>query len=137
MFGDRPSLLNDPNHFVDIQKKGRKNLRHIFRLTIVRLRRRSVLNRRQRCESMTLLTNSFRLIISATTTTHSLSPLPAKLLKTRGSLIGWGLPDPTNGAARLQAASGPATVQTHSNQLSSIRSNPGSGSQARLHCPPS
>ena len=83
MFGDRPSLLNDPNHFVDIQKKGRKNLRHIFRLTIVRLRRRSVLNRRQRCESMTLLTNSFRLIISATTTTHSLSPLPAKLLETR------------------------------------------------------
>ena len=62
-----------------------------------------------------------------------MSPLPAKLEETR--VTDWpGLPDLDQWCARLQAASGPATVLTHS-RLSRIRSKPGPGSQARLHCP--
>ena len=74
MFGDRPSsLLNDPNHFVNIQKKRQKNRAHIFRLTIGE--EGEPLDR-----DVDDLSDSFRLIISATTiATHSLSHLPANL----------------------------------------------------------
>ena len=73
MFGDRPSLLNDPNHFVNIQKKRQKNPTHIFRQTI--WEEGEPLDR-----DVDDLSNSFRLIISATTiATHSLSHLPANL----------------------------------------------------------
>ena len=116
MFGDRPSLLNDPNHFVNIQKKRQKKLRHIFRLTIVRLKRRRRLRSQSwatGCKSMTSLTNSIRLIISATTREPILCLLYRQNWSRRGSLIGWGFQTPTNGAARLQAASGPATVPTN------------------------
>ena len=122
MFGDRPSLLNDPNHFVNIQKKRQKKLRHIFRLTIVRLRRRRLRSQSWAtgCESMTSLTNFFRLIISATTTTHSLSPLPAKLVETRFN--DWpGLPDlgqwcgSSPGCVRPR--NGPNSLKTQTNSL--------------------
>ena len=125
MFGDRPSLLNDPNHFVNIQKKRQKKLRHIFRLTIVRLRRRRRRLRSQSwatgCESMTSLTNSIRLIISATTTkTHSLSPLPAKLVETR--VTDWlGLPDPDQWCGSspgcVRPRNGPNPLKTQTNSL--------------------